>query len=115
GRENRSAPWFDAGGLFVRRLALAAWILASAAGVSNAFVPTPEQDSFEILLPFQRGSLVYGNAVASLDLPPVEASIESRLGGDWSVHSWNRQSGSPHYILGSGTDVAPAFRDPSDA
>lgn len=98
-----------------RCIALATFSLGLVTRAANAFVPSPDQDALEIPLPFQQGNLVYGDAVAALAIPPVGASIETQIGGQWSVHSWNRQSGSPHYILGSGADVAPALANGSDA
>jgi hypothetical protein len=89
--------------------------LALLAGAADAFVPSPEQAALEVSLPYQQGKLVYGDAVAALSVPRRAASIEEGFGGQWSVHSWNRQAQTPHYILGSGADVAPPFQQPGDA
>lgn len=115
GRKTHTRIRFDGGTQRAQGIALAALALLGSMGTARAFVPSPEHDALEIPLPFQLGNLVYGDEVTSLTVPPVDASIENQIGGQWSIHSWNRQSGSPHYIVGSGADVAPALADPSDA
>lgn len=95
--------------------ALSVFALALAVEVTSAFVPSEEDFALEIPLPFQQGNLVYGDEVASLTIPPVGVAMSEKIGGRWSVHSWNRQSQSPHYVLGSGADVAPAISSPSQA
>ncbi len=89
--------------------------LGLCVGSAHAFVPAEEQAALEIPLPYQRETLVYGAAATSTADPEVRASIERQLGGLWSVHSWNRHARSPHYVIGSGADVAPALFDRSDA
>lgn len=98
----------------LRLAVLSALSIVALAGSARAFVPSPEHDALEIPLPFQSGKLVSG-ADASLARPAVAASIGERLGGQWRVHSWNRQTGSPHYVIGSGAEVAPGIRDQADA
>jgi hypothetical protein len=96
-------------------IALASATLVPFWGTAKAFLPSPEQAAVEIPLPFHEGKLAYGDAVALLSIPPVASSIGEHLGGKWSVYSWNRQARSPHYILGTGADVAPALQSRSDA
>lgn len=84
-------------------------------GTAFAFVPEEEHTPYEIPLPYQGLDLVRGTGVASIADPTVRTAIEARIGGQWSVHSWNRRSQSPHYVLGSGADVASPFTSPADA
>ncbi len=98
-----------------RSFAIAALAILFAAGPSRALVPVPEADAYAIPLPFPRDFLLYRGQAASPAATEAAASFGQALGGEWAVHSWNRRSGTPHIILGSGADVAPALGDPSDA
>lgn len=101
--------------LVFRVLVLPVLALGLIAGSANAFVPAPDQAALEIPLPYSQENLAYGEEVALAASPEVSASIAGQIGGRWSVHSWNRRSGSPHYVVGSGADVAPALAGRSDA
>jgi Zn-dependent metalloprotease len=112
---DRRHPRFPLRRRLLPLIALAALALCLFVGAARAFLPSAEHEAHEVPLPHQRGNLVYGGEAASLAGPQLSASIEQQIGGRWSVRSWNRRSGSPHYVLGSGADVATPFANGSDA
>ncbi|MCA9726850.1 MAG: M36 family metallopeptidase [Candidatus Eisenbacteria bacterium] len=97
---------------FIYANTLAGVAAAVVAGPASAFAPSSEHAELEIPLPFQAENLIYGDNVSALTVPQVGSigsSIGDQIGGNWSVHSWNLRSASPHYVLGSGAEVAPAI------
>ncbi|MCP4548370.1 MAG: T9SS type A sorting domain-containing protein, partial [bacterium] len=39
----------------------------------------------------------------------VTNSLENRYGGEWRVHSWNAQTGTPHFVYGTAAKVTNGF------
>lgn len=93
---------------------LLALALGALPATTEAFVPEEQHALHEIPLPYQSDDIVYGREVGAIADPAVGTSVEAAIGGQWSVHSWNQRTKTPHYILGTGADVAPAFSNQSD-
>lgn len=98
------------------RITMLGFLLSGlVAETSQALLPSPEHAALEIPLPYQQGNLAYGDEVSTLAIPSVGASIGETIGGQWRVQSWNRRTQTPHYVLGSGAEVAPTIGDEADA
>ncbi|MCP4545632.1 MAG: hypothetical protein GY835_04085, partial [bacterium] len=74
---------------------------------AGAFQPV-SQSEYEILLPAwdQFGHASYDRDAGSF---AVTNSLENRYGGEWRVHSWNAQTGTPHFVYGTAAKVANGF------
>ncbi|MCP4548369.1 MAG: hypothetical protein GY835_18060, partial [bacterium] len=74
---------------------------------AGAFQPV-SQSEYEILLPAwdQFGHASYDRDTGSF---AVTNSLENRYGGEWRVHSWNAQTGTPHFVYGTAAKVTNGF------
>jgi Zn-dependent metalloprotease len=83
------------------------------AGTAAAFQPT-ETTGWEI--PLREFDVAgYRSAVTDAAGATATAALSQSLGGDWKVWSWNSQAGTPHYIYGTGAQVAPHFGTADEA
>ena len=95
-------------------------LAASSAGLficgalpASAFVPI-DQSHLEIPIPtYPTG--VYETSETIQSARTAASSIAETYGGQWQVHSWNPQTGTPHSIFGSGVEVAPGLANDFDA
>lgn len=56
-----------------------------------------------------------GQSVLPQKAPAATSALSDRYGGNWTVYSWNPQTGTPSQIYGSGVDIAPALTSEFDA
>ncbi|MCA9728780.1 MAG: hypothetical protein KC729_13905, partial [Candidatus Eisenbacteria bacterium] len=93
-------------------------ILASVTlvtGSARALVAPEESAALEIALPFQQGSVLYGDQAFGAADPRIAQQVDEQIGGRWVVQAWNQRSGTPHYLFGTGAEVAPRLSDRAGA
>ena len=89
-------------------LCLAGFLMpAQAAG------PASQNDIYEIPLQLPT-RLSHTEASIQGAAQAAAASVSLAHGGNWRVASWNPQTGTPSYLIGSGANVAPAFANVTD-
>ncbi len=102
-------------GMILRRssllLALSA-LLVLAAGPAGAFIPASQNDSYEIPLP---AFDLFGHDGYDRDIGGIQAehALAARYGGNWRVHSWNPQTGTPHFVYGTAPRLSASIADAS--
>ncbi|MBD3235110.1 MAG: T9SS type A sorting domain-containing protein [Candidatus Eisenbacteria bacterium] len=82
-------------------------------GTAQAVAPVHQNQIYEIPLQLPHRLSAAEIAVQGVAREAV-ASVRSAYGGDWRVASWNPQTGTPSYLIGSGADIAPAFINAAD-
>ncbi len=98
-----------------RGIAVSAALLAGLflIGTAAAVLP-PDQSGFDLPLPAfnlagYRSAETEAGGVAST------GALRQAFGGEWKVWSWNPQTNTPHYIYGTGAQVAPTFASADEA
>jgi len=93
-------------------LLLLVTLIAFAANPAGAFQPVSQNDSYEILLP---AFDLFGHDGYDRDIGGIQAehALAARYGGNWRVHSWNPQTGTPHFVYGTAPRLSASIADAS--
>ncbi len=98
------------------RLSFFVMLALVASGLPSAWALTHDNHghSYDIPLPNFRHA---GTASAESELAGTEVSnrFGQTNGGNWHVHRWNPQTGTPSWLYGSGVNVANSLLDDVDA
>jgi Zn-dependent metalloprotease len=83
------------------------------AGTVAAILPA-ERTSFDLPLR-QFETAGFRSAEVDAGKAAATSALSQSLGGDWKVWSWNSQAATPHYLYGTGAQVATGFASADEA
>ncbi|MBD3335461.1 MAG: hypothetical protein GF355_08080, partial [Candidatus Eisenbacteria bacterium] len=88
-------------------LAMALLVLSGGVAAVHAMNPVNQNDVYEI--PLKSYDLHnYSSTVVEQAKQEASTNVARRYGGNWRVYSWNPQTGTPAYLIGSGVDLVSA-------